>query len=78
MTYRLAMEEAKLKRSNKRFINQELQKLFPEYTIESIKGVKNKKGQYASYSQRKYGSWKEKLSCPERLNQRILKKWRRL
>ena len=41
------MEEAKLKRSNKRFMNQELQKLFPEYTIESIKGVKNKKGQYA-------------------------------
>lgn len=46
MMIRMAKEEAKLRKLGVRFVNQELQKLLPEYTIEQIKGVRNKKGRY--------------------------------
>jgi len=54
MLVRLAREEVRLKQQGVRHINQELQKCFPEYTIESIKGQRNKKIRYAQLLAEKY------------------------
>ena len=47
MMTRIAMEEAMLKMAGARYMNMELHKTFPEYTVEMIKGVRNKKIRYA-------------------------------
>ena len=39
----LVREEAGLTMAGAMFINMELQKTFPDYTVETIKGVRNKK-----------------------------------
>ena len=42
----LVMEEAGLTMAGAMIINMELQKTFPDYTVETIKGVRNKKDKF--------------------------------
>ncbi|KAF6027084.1 hypothetical protein EB796_014610 [Bugula neritina] len=56
MLVRLAREEVRLKQQGVRYINQELQKCFPEYSIESIKGQRNKKTRYAQLLAEEYAN----------------------
>ncbi|KAF6027085.1 hypothetical protein EB796_014611 [Bugula neritina] len=56
MLVKLAREEVRLKQQGVRYINQELQKCFPEYSIESIKGQRNKKTRYAQLLAEEYAN----------------------